>query len=78
MKYVVAAVGSLIIFIGAGLVSGLVLVMICPISWRETYINLGLFSANIPSLIAFAIASLAATHSFRASLRLKTGKNKSA
>ncbi|MGA2678288.1 MAG: hypothetical protein ABSF37_03185 [Sedimentisphaerales bacterium] len=78
MKYVVAVVGGLIIFIGAGLVSGLVLIMICPISWRETYINLGLLSANIPSLIAFAIASLAATHSFRASLRAKTGENKSA
>lgn len=76
MKYVVAVAGSLIIFVGTGLILGLILAMICPASWSQTYINLGLLSANIPSLIAFVIASLAATHSFRASLRLKTGKNK--
>ncbi|MGD0077748.1 MAG: hypothetical protein ABSB91_03865 [Sedimentisphaerales bacterium] len=74
MRYVVAVVGSLIIFIGTGLILGLILAMICPISWSQTYINLGLLSANIPSLIAFVIACLAATHTFRASLRIKTKK----
>jgi len=74
MKYVVAVAGSLIIFIGAGLVSGIVLAMICPKHWWETYIDLGLLSANIPSLIAFVIASLAATHSFRSSLLVKSKK----
>ena len=74
MRYVVAVVGSLIIFIGAGLVSGVVLYFVCPKSWGETYINFGFFSGNIPSLIAFVIATLAATHSFRASLRVKNKK----
>lgn len=76
MRYIVAVIGSGIIFIGAGLISGILLVMILPVSWSQTRINLGLVSTNIPSLIAFVIACLAATHSFRASLRLKSKKQK--
>jgi len=72
MKYFVAIVGGLIIFIGAWLISGILLAMILPVSWSQTWINLGLLSTNIPSLIAFVIAGLAATHTFRASLRIKT------
>jgi hypothetical protein len=43
-----------------------------PVSWSQTWINFGLFSPNVPSLTAFILASLAATHSFRASLRAKS------
>jgi hypothetical protein len=75
MRYIVAIIGALIIFICAGLVSGAILFFVCPASWQETYINLGLFSANIPVFIAILIASLAATNSFHATLKIY-GKKK--
>jgi hypothetical protein len=37
-------------------------------------LNLGILSANVPSIIAAVIASIAATHTFRASLRSKSFK----
>jgi hypothetical protein len=74
MKYLVAIVGALVIFIASGILLGILLFFICPRSWWETYLNLGLLSANVPSLIAFVIATLAAAHSFRASIRIKTKK----
>jgi hypothetical protein len=72
MRYFVAIVSGIIIFIGAFLLSGIVLALVMPISWSQTWISFGLFSLNVPSLIAFVIASLVATHSFRASLRAKS------
>jgi len=55
-------------------VIGVVSVMVLPASLRSREVELGLLSTNLPSLIAFILASLAATHSFRASLHPKKGK----
>ncbi|MBN2019048.1 MAG: hypothetical protein JW749_02350 [Sedimentisphaerales bacterium] len=71
MRYFVAIAGSLIIFIGAGLIAALVLFFVCPKSWWEIEINLGFLYGNVPSLIALVVAVLAAANSFRASLRVK-------
>jgi len=76
VKYIVAIIGALIVFIGAGLVSGAVLFFVSPESWQKYYIDLGFISVNLPNLIAFIIASLAATNSFWASIRLNAKKHK--
>jgi len=69
MKYVTATVGGIVIFAGSFILLGLCLSAIVPSSWSETDIVLGPFVANVPSLIALVGAGLAATHTFRASLR---------
>jgi len=72
MKYVTAIFSALFVFICVVILSGILLALICPKTWFGIEINLGLLTTNVPSLIAAAIASLAATHTFRASLRAKT------
>ena len=74
MKLFVAIVGSVIIFVGAGLISFLVLTEICPKSLMGIKVNLGFVNGGIPALTAFVIATLAAASSFRASLRYKRKK----
>ena len=74
MKYIAAILSGLFIFVFVGLLSGILLALICPKAWFEIELNLGLLSANIPSLITIVIAGVAATHTFRASLRAKTFK----
>jgi len=65
---------AILIFAGAWLVLGILLVLILPKTWSRIWINFGLFTANVPALLAFIPASMAATHSFRASLRRKICK----
>lgn len=72
MKYITAILSSLLIFVCVILLSGPLLALICPKAWFEIEINTGLLSTNVPSLMALVIAGLAATHTFRASLRAKT------
>lgn len=74
MKYVVPIIASLFIFIATFIVVGFILGFIVPESWWRTWFTIGSFSANLPSFIAFILASLAATQTFRASFRSQTGK----
>jgi len=72
MRYVTAILSALFIFVGVGFLSGILLALICPKAWSGIEVNLGFLSTNVPTLIAIVIASGAATHTFRASLRAKT------
>lgn len=74
MKYVIAIISSLFMFICVGILIGILLALICPKDWFDIVLNLGILSANVPSIIAAVIASIAATHTFRASLRSKSFK----
>jgi hypothetical protein len=72
MRYFLAIVSSIIIFIGVFLLLGIGLAIIMPVSWSQTWINLGLLSTNVPSLVAFVVAGLTAMHTFKVSLRAKS------
>ena len=72
LKYITAILSGLFIFVCVVFLSGILLSWICPKAWFEIELNLGLLSTNVPSLIAIVIAGVAATHTFRASLRAKT------
>lgn len=61
-------------FFAVGLLSGLVLAVVVPSKWWNIYLEIGSLQANIPSLIAFGLGSLAATHSFRATLKAEDKK----
>ena len=74
MKYVVAIISSVFMFICVGILVGILLALICPKAWFDIVLDLGLLSANVPSIIATVIAGIAATHTFRASLRAKSFK----
>jgi len=74
MKYVIPIISSVFIFICVGILVGILLALICPKAWFDIVLDLGLLSANVPSIIATVIASIAATHTFRASLRAKSFK----
>ena len=72
MKYFTAILSALFIFVCVGVLSGMLLTLICPKAWFGIEINFGLLSTNVPSLIAIVIAGVAAIHTFRASLRAKS------
>jgi hypothetical protein len=74
MKPFVAIVGSVIVFVGSGLLSLLVLTMVCPKPIMGIEVDLGFINGSVPALAAFVIATLAAVGSFKASLRYKRKK----
>ncbi|MHC4156240.1 MAG: hypothetical protein ACYST6_15155 [Planctomycetota bacterium] len=74
MKYLTALLSSIFIFLGVWLLSGLALSFLLPSGWWQIEIGIGLARGNIPSILAGVLAAVAATHTFKASLRAKTGK----
>jgi hypothetical protein len=72
MRYALAVVSSVIIFIGVFILLGIGLAIIMSVSWSQTWINLGLLSTNVPLIVAFVVAGLTATHTFKVSLRAKS------
>ena len=72
MKYITAIISGLFIFVCMGLLLGTLVALVCPKAWFSIEIDFGLLSTNIPSIIVIVIASLTATHTFRASLHAKS------
>jgi hypothetical protein len=67
MRYIVAFVGAVVIFIGAFLISGVLIAVISPkLLYPIEFMGI---STNNP--IGFVLAAAAATASFRATLRRK-------
>ncbi|MFI4913259.1 MAG: hypothetical protein ACIAQZ_16500 [Sedimentisphaeraceae bacterium JB056] len=73
MKKAVAVIGALFMFIATWLISGILVALIW--EYSRTEVTIGALSTNIAGLIGFILATLAATHTFRASLKTKTGKS---
>lgn len=76
MRYLVAVLGSVFIFVCVWFLFGLVLAWILPPAWASAEINLGFFSGALPGVVAALPAAAAAAHSFRASARVKTRRSK--
>ena len=74
IKYLTAIISAIFIFFAVFLLLGLGLSIVIPSKWFDIYINLGLLTANIPSIISAVISAIAATYTFKASLHAKTGK----
>ena len=74
MKYITPILAGIFMFFAVGLLSALVLAVVMPSKWWNIYLEIGSLQANIPSLVAMLLGSLAATHSFRATLKAE-GKN---
>ena len=74
MKYATAIISAIFIFVMVFILMGIVFAWVFPKDWWQITINLGLLSANLPSMIAIILGGLAATATFRASLNAKTGK----
>jgi hypothetical protein len=74
MRYITALVSSVFMFLATTLLSGVVLIAVLPLNWRGPVIQVGLLSANLPSLLAMLLGSITATYTFKASLHSKTGK----
>jgi len=74
MKYVTAILASIFIFLAVFVLIGLFLSVLFPRNWLEFNIELCTMTFNILSAIAFLLASVAATYTFKASLHAKTGK----
>lgn len=73
MRWLVAILGALLIFVGVFLVSGLALAMIFPQALKYN-VGVGSLSTNNP--VGLALGALAAAQSFRASLRRRAAKAK--
>lgn len=69
IRWLIATAGAAIVFIGVFIITGVVLARVWPggFFWK---INLGFTSSNNP--IGLILGALAATHSFRASLKYKS------
>jgi hypothetical protein len=74
MRYVTAVIGSLFMFLAVTLLSGLLLMFVLPRDWAEIEVIVGPTSGNLVSIIAFTFGGIAATHTFRASLKARTGR----
>jgi hypothetical protein len=74
MRYVVALVGSIFMFAATWLLSGLILLWVLPREWSQVEVAVGELQGNLASVLALLPAGLVATHTFRASLKTKTGR----
>ena len=72
-KVLVALISSLFIFVPVWLIVSVVVALVWPDSLTRE-LSVGILTANIASLIGLIAAGLAATNTFRASLKAKTGK----
>jgi hypothetical protein len=75
MRYLVAVLGSVFIFVCVWFLFGLMLAWILPPAWASAEITLGFFGGSLAGVIATLPAGLAAAHSFRASTRVKTRRS---
>ena len=74
MRYAVAIVGGMFMFAATWFLSGLVLLFLLPSEWSQREMALGGLQGNLASVLALLPAGVVATHTFRASLRAKTGR----
>jgi uncharacterized protein YacL len=72
MKKVVAFISALFMFVLTWFISGMLIAVVW--EYSRTEIRLGSLGTNIAGLIGLLVATLVATHTFRASLKAKTGK----
>lgn len=74
MRYVTAVLASIFMFLAVWLLSGLLLFLVTPPGWAEIGVAIGPVYANLVSLISAVLAAVAATYTFRASLKARTGR----
>ncbi len=74
MRYVTAVLASVFMFLAVGFLGALALSFVLPRSWAHMEIRVGLLTGNPPSVAGVFLGALAATHTFRASLKAKTGR----
>ena len=74
MRYVVAVVGSIFMFAATWFLSGLVLLLVLPSEWSQREVTLGGLQGDLAGVLALLPAGVVATHTFRASLKAKTGR----
>ncbi len=74
VKYLSAVISAVFILLATSIVSEIILMLILPERVRDIYVTIGLLEANIPSLLAIFIGAVAATLSFKASFKAKTGR----
>jgi len=74
MKYSVALLSSVFMFIAVLLLTLFLLAMVLPAKWQQFEITIGGLTGNIPGIIGLFLGCLAAAYTFKASLNAKTGK----
>ncbi|GEM_PF-2651701 len=74
MRYCVAVLGAVLVFLGVFLICGLAGITLCHLLWPDGANTVIVVLGNIATILA---ASLAARSSFRASLRLAKAKSES-
>jgi len=74
MKYIVALLSSIFIFIVIWFLIALLFLIVFPTEWQKYEISIGCLTANLPSIIGLFVSCFAAQHTFKASLHAKTGK----
>ncbi len=73
MKYVTATATGVFMFVATFLLAGLLLGAAAP-KLSEIQLTVGSVTTNLLSLISLLLAALAATSTFRATFRAKTGR----
>ena len=73
MKYVTATVAAIFMFVATALIAGLLLGAVAP-GLAEIELRVGSLSGSLLSLISLLLAAVAATSTFWASLRARTGR----
>ena len=74
MRYVVAIVASIFMFAATWFLSGLVLLFVLPERWSQISLSVGGLQGNLVSVLGAVVGGAVAVHTFRASLKAKTGR----
>jgi|GEM_PF-1644391 len=70
MRYVTAVVGSIFMFAATWFLAGLVLVWVLPAQWSQREVGIGAVGGSFAGVLGALVATAAATHTFRASLKI--------
>jgi hypothetical protein len=74
MRYVTGVLSSIFMFLAVGFLCALALSFLLPAHWVQMEIRIGSLGGNLPSVAGVLLGALAATYTFRASLKAKTGR----
>jgi hypothetical protein len=72
MRFLVALIGGLFMFVTVGFLCGLALLWLAPAEWARTEVSYQGYSGNIVTVVSVLVGALGGMYAFTALLRMKT------
>ena len=72
MRFLVALIGGLFVFVTVGFLCGLVLLWLAPTEWTRTEVSYEGYGGNIVTVVSVLVGALGGMYGFTSLLRMKT------